>query len=298
MAAPQSGITAPTLLHHYALEYDVVGGANSEALREAILLALTFLNGQPGISHVLAFGPALCDALRIPGHPVSPFEEINGKDGKIARATQHDLLLWIQGDSRDRVFDVALSIHKKLSKTFQRELEIAGFIRAEARDLTGFIDGSANPKGDLITETAFVPDGIAGAGGAYVLTQKWQHNLPAFDSLSVPEQEKVIGRTKIDSIELEGYDMPPDSHVSRTDVAVGGETQRIYRRSFPYGTLEDHGLYFLAFAHDQNRFDLQLRRMYGVTEDGIRDRITDFSTAITGSYFFAPSTDTLREILS
>ncbi len=62
------------------------------------------------------------------------------------------------------------------------------------------------------------------------------------------DQERAIGRTKPDSIELEGDAMPPDSHVSRTDLKRDGEAVKIYRRSCPVGTVRDAGLYFSRSA--------------------------------------------------
>ncbi len=300
MAAPQTGITAEIQPHHYALEYTLTTDVAPAVAASAVGKALAERRN-PGkieeIEHVIAFGPTLCQALSLSRTPAG-FETIAGKDGTSAPGTQNDLLIWMHGPERDRVFDAAMAINGILGGSFMRALEIPGFVRAESRDLTGFVDGSANPKGDLIAETAFIAGDQPDQGGSFVLTQRWVHDLPAFNALGVPEQESVIGRTKADSIELEGDHMPEDSHVSRTDVAVAGETQRIYRRSFPYGTLAEHGLYFLAFACDQSRFDLQLRRMYGVTEDGIRDRITDFSTAVTGSYYYAPSRDELQGLVA
>ena len=79
-----------------------------------------------------------------------------------------------------------------------------------------------------------------------MLTQRWVHDLDAFRALAVTGQERVIGRTKPDSVELEGDAMPPDSHVSRTDVA----SAKIYRRGAPFGTVGEKGLYFLAFARE------------------------------------------------
>ena len=35
------------------------------------------------------------------------------------------------------------------------------------------------------------------------MTQKWAHKLDPFESLSLKEQEDIVGRTKEDSVELE-----------------------------------------------------------------------------------------------
>lgn len=165
------------------------------------------------------------------------------------------------------------------------ELDEKGFKYHDSRDLTGFIDGTANPKEEAARAAALVAGDGPGGGGAFVLTQRWVHDLDAFVELPVADQKRVIGRTKPDSIELEGDAMPPDSQVSRTDVS----SAKIYRRSAPFGSVAEKGLYFLAFACDIGRFDLLLRRMYGVADGGIRDRLTVYSRPVTGSYWFAPS---------
>ena len=51
---------------------------------------------------------------------------------------------------------------------------------------------------------------------------------------------------------------------------------------------------FVAFSADRTRFDRMLSRMFGL-EDGIHDRLTDFSRPVTGSFYFAPSLTLLAE---
>jgi putative iron-dependent peroxidase len=193
----------------------------------------------------------------------------------------------------DDNLDAGLAIHRAMAGVATLGLDEKGFKYHDSRDLTGFIDGTANPKEEAARAAALVSDDAPGAGGSFVLTQRWVHDLDAFESLPVADQERVIGRTKPDSIELEGDDMPPDSHVSRTDVS----SAKIYRRSAPFGSVAEKGLYFLAFACDIDRFDLLLRRMYGVTDGSIRDRLTVYSRPVTGSYWFAPSEEALSSLL-
>jgi putative iron-dependent peroxidase len=126
-----------------------------------------------------------------------------------------------------------------------------------------------------------------------VLGQKWVHDLEAFAELSLHDQQQVIGRTKPDSIELEGDDQPPNSHVSRSDLKVDGVAQKMYHRSVPFGSATEAGLYFLGFCCDIARFDNVLNSIYGLTGDGEHDRLTDFSQAHTGCYWFAPSASAL-----
>jgi putative iron-dependent peroxidase len=177
------------------------------------------------------------------------------------------------------------------------ELDVSGFNYHKNRDLIGFVDGSANPKIDQQQQVALIPPGQPFAGGSYILSQKWCHNLLSFSQLSLLKQEQAVGRTKTDSIELKGDAMPLNSHVSRTDVKVDGTPMKMYRRSAPFGNTQEHGLYFLSFACEMQRFTSQLSRMYGLTEDGLHDKLIEYSTATTGSYWFAPSINDLNRLV-
>jgi putative iron-dependent peroxidase len=125
---------------------------------------------------------------------------------------------------------------------------------------------------------------------------RWVHNLEAFGRLSVEDQERVIGRTKLDSVELDDEAKPATAHIARVTIEEGGEELELYRRSVPYGTVAEHGLFFVAFAADPSRFDKMLARMFGTTDDRQHDRLTDFTRPVSGAYYFAPSLETLSAI--
>jgi putative iron-dependent peroxidase len=112
----------------------------------------------------------------------------------------------------------------------------------------------------------------------------------------VGEQERVFGRTKTDSVELSAAQKPPTAHISRVQVTLAGRELEIFRRSAPYGTAAEHGLYFVAFSADRTRYDRMLARMFGSAPDSVRDRLTDFSTPVSGAYYFAPSQNALNEL--
>lgn len=177
-------------------------------------------------------------------------------------------------------------------------LEQHGYLFRDSRDLTGFIDGTANPKEDARRDVALVPEGKPGAAGSFVLAQQWVHDLTSFHAMDETDQERVIGRTKPDSIELSGDAMPLDSHVSRTDLKKDGVGVKIYRRSAPFGGVLEHGLYFWGFAGELERFDLMLASMFGTTGDGLHDRLIEYSRATTGAYYFAPSQPGLNDAIT
>jgi putative iron-dependent peroxidase len=128
------------------------------------------------------------------------------------------------------------------------------------------------------------------------MVMRWIHDLDAFARQPIAEQERTFGRTRATSRELSDEDKPADAHIARVEITdEDGEERSIYRRSVPYGTVSEAGLYFVAFSADRTRFDRMLARMFGM-EDGVHDRLTDFSRPVTGSFYFAPSLTLLAEL--
>lgn len=296
MAKPQPGIFVEGTAHHHFLEYTLTEDAGPDDPRRALAPLMAAGPETAGVSRVIAVGNDLWRRLAPDRAPdaLRPFKLIDGSGGPAAPATQRDLFFWLHGASRDDLLDGALAVHRAMAPLARLELEETGFVYHDSRDLTGFVDGTANPKGAERFEVALVPDGETGEGGAFVFSQRWLHDLDAFNALAVADQERVIGRTKPDSIELTGDAMPPDSHVARTDATHQGVPMKIYRRSTPFGGVAEHGLYFLAFARDPLRFDVLLGRMFGAAGDGLHDRLIHYSRPVTGSYWFAPCEEALE----
>jgi putative iron-dependent peroxidase len=294
MAHPQYGIFDEDDPFNHCLEYALKPDAKVDAVRAALAEL-----AEPKCQEVTAFGPAFWRQLNPQSMPdrFDDFKPLAGPQGHTAPSTQGDIMVWIHGPDTSDVFDAALAVHWALNPHCETVVDQSGFTYHDSRDLIGFVDGSANPIEEQARAAALIPDGQIGAGGSFVLTQRWVHDLPKFASKTIKEQEGIVGRTKEESIELEGDAMPVNSHVSRTDVSVDGVAQKIYRRSFPYGNVREHGLFFLAFSCQQSRFEIQLERMYGLTEDGVSDRILEFSRAVTGAYWYAPSQEDLFESL-
>ena len=284
----QSGIFQENTSHHVFLEF----GFRDESSRvPGCALAAEPVEG--GVQ-VIAFGqkliPALTGLSKPPG--LCEFTAIDGPDGVSAPATQQDLFVWLHGRKRDELFARALQWRDTLTPVADLTFENHGFRFRDNRDLTGFVDGTENPKDDARMAVALVSNGVR-TGGSFVLAQRWVHNLSHFNTLSVGDQERVIGRTKPDSVELTGDAMPEDSHVSRTDLERDGKAIKIYRRSSPVGGVRDAGLYFLAFSADVNRFRWLLESMFGFSDDGRHDRLLSYSQPITGSFFYAPPKNAL-----
>lgn len=296
MRTPQSGIFALGTSSHSLLEFDLASGADPHELLQHV----ADLSGPGattgGVNFVVGVNPNIWRALEPRDIPtdVHGFEQpITGTDGFTMPATQHDLWLWSAGHARDRVFDISAEAIRSLSTCAVLREEMYGWTYKDSRDLTGFIDGSANPPLLQAPEVAVIPDGEHGAGGSVVLVQKWPHKWREWEALPVDEQERVIGRTKLESVELPPEVRGPAAHVSRTIVEENGVEQPIFRRNTPYGNPTDHGTMFIGFCARQRILHLMLEQMAGVG-DRIRDALTNYSVPVTGAYYFVPSVESLR----
>lgn len=216
-----------------------------------------------------------------------------GEGDIVAPSTDVDVLIHVHSNRHDLHFYLLRKFMSSVSDSVNIVDETNGYRYLDARDMTDFIDGTENPKDGQRAEVAIIPGGEF-AGGSYVMVQRFVHNLPAWNRLNVSAQEKVIGRTKPDSIELD--DVPAASHVGRVDIKEEGKGLKIVRHSLPYGTVSgDHGLLFIAYCHTLHNFKAMLESMYGAT-DGKTDQLLRFTSAKTGAYFFAPSADMLRSL--
>ena len=295
---PQFGIFAQGTHAHRFLEFDLKPGVAPATAADAFRRLRTPDVSAGGVNLVLAFGPQMWRQLIGEQAPreLEPFQAVEGVDGHDAPATQHDLWLWISGAEQDVTWQSAHAAAEALASAASIGAELQGFTYRGGRDITGFIDGTANPQVRLASDVALVPPGLPGEGGSHVLAMRWVHDLAAFNRLRVREQEAVIGRTKTDSIELSAAEKPPTAHIARVETTVDGKELELFRRSVPYGNATEHGLYFVAFSAERSRFDRLLSRMFGTSGDGIRDRLTDFSRPVSGGCYFAPSLNVLNEL--
>jgi putative iron-dependent peroxidase len=291
VSAPQSGIFALGTASHAYLELDAVRRGAAHELVAAVASLREPRTTMGGVNLVAGFRPEIWREV-VPDDAPAELEGFNrdliGPDGYMMPATQRDAVLWLSGSAYDVVFDTARGAIAALADVASVAEETSSWPYRHDRDLTGFIDGNENPSLIDAPELTVIPDGSPGAGGTILLLQKWSHDATAWESLAVADQERVIGRTKAESVELE--DKPDDSHVARTDQDDFG---KIFRRNMPYGTVTDHGTMFVGFSAEQRRLSKMLESMAGLV-DGVRDALTRYTRALTGSYYFVPSTQSLR----
>ena len=227
-----------------------------------------------------------------------PFRELTGPVHR-AIATPGDLLFHIRAQRSDLCFALAAEIMDRIRDVVTVRGEVHGFKYFDVRDLLGFVDGTENPIGDEAADAVLVGTEDPGfAGGSYVIVQKYLHDLTAWNALPVEAQEHVIGRTKLNDIELPDDVKPPDSHVAlNTIVDEDGTERQILRDNMPFGEVGkgEFGTYFIGYARTPTVTERMLERMFLGDGTVSHDRILDFSTAVTGGLFFAPSGDFLDD---
>jgi porphyrinogen peroxidase len=291
MSIPQSGIFALGTASHAYLELDLREGVAAPALVRAVAGLREPRTTMGGVNLVAGFRPELWRAVA-PGDAPDGVEGFNrdlvGPDGYRMPATQHDAVLWLSGSAYDVVFDAAREAIGELGPVASVARETSSWPYRHDRDLTGFIDGTENPSLIDAPDAAVIPDGGPGAGGTILLLQQWAHDAAAWEALPVARQEQAMGRSKLDSVELE--DKEPRSHVGRTDQERFG---KIFRRNMPYGTVTEHGTMFVGFSAEQRRLAAMLESMAGLT-DGDRDQLTYYTRPLSGAYYYVPSTQALR----
>jgi putative iron-dependent peroxidase len=290
MYTPQAGIFALGTSSHAYLEFDILDAKKRKEFASTIAAIREPRTTTGGVNFVIGFRPELWRQIVPEDTPagVEGFNKaIQGTEGFVMPSTQHDALVWLSGSAYDVIFDMARSVIHDLAALGE---ETSSWPYRHDRDLTGFVDGSENPTLLDAPGDALLPEGVPGAAGSVLLLQKWKHKTAEWEAVPVAQQERIMGRTKLDSIELENK--PADSHVARTDQDEFGQ---IFRRNMPYGNVDDHGTVFVGFSADQKRLSKMLDSMAGLLT-GTRDALTRFTQPLTGSYYFVPSVESLRRL--
>lgn len=248
----------------------------------------------------VAFGPELWAKLY--NQTPEDFKQLEPIQGSFQMpVVPADVLIHVASQRTDICFALSQSFFEGIQDKVEVLDERVCFRNFDGRDLTGFIDGTENPQfPDDRAEVALLGDdaGVF-ADGSFVFAQRYAHNLAKWKQLKVDAQENVMGRTKLESIELDDEVKPENAHIARVVIEdEEGEEMEILRHSLPYGDGKgDQGLFFIAYTQNLEIIDRMLQHMFGTTGDGIHDRLLHFVTPMDGAYYFAPSEELLEEVL-
>ena len=265
----------------------------------SLLRATGFREPDGCLSCVMAFGSDAWDRLFGQPRPVDlhPFREIKGQHHAVA--TPGDILFHIRAMRMDLCFELATQIMSRLGDAVATADEVHGFKYFDARDLLGFVDGTENPVDQDAIDAAIIGDeDPTFAGGSYVVVQKYLHDLKAWSTVPVEQQENIIGRAKLSDIEQADAAKAPYAHNVLTNIEKDGEQLQIVRDNMPFGDAGkgEFGTYFIGYARSPDRIEQMLVNMFVGSPPGNYDRLLDFSKAVTGTLFFVPSATFLDNV--
>jgi putative iron-dependent peroxidase len=279
VSTPQPGILLPIPPLARYLTFSLRPGVNPRgALRKLSALA-------DGERVVAGIGESLVLSLAGRVEGLRAFPTLTGAGFDIP-STPSALWIWARGGDRGELFHRSRLIERALGPAFQLERALDAFRHDGGRDLTGYEDGTENPKGGKARKAALVAPPSALAGSSFVAVQLWEHQFERFESMSPLRRDAVFGRRRSNNEEIASA--PLSAHVKRTAQESFDPEAFVVRRSMPWAEATRAGLVFVAFGASLDSFEAQLRRMAGL-EDGITDALFKFTRPLTGAYFWCPA---------
>ena len=216
----------------------------------ALFRGVEFRDLEAGLSCVMGIGSDAWDRLFGSPRPAElhPFREFRA-GARHAVATPGDLLFHIRAKRMDLCFELAAQIMARIGNAVSAVEEVHGFRYFDDRDLLGFVDGTENPRGEAVIDAVLIgAEDPAFAGGSYVITQKYLHDLAGWNALPAEAQERIIGRTKLSDIELDDAVKPSSAHNELTTIVEDGKEIKILRDNMPFGRVGEgeYGTYFIG----------------------------------------------------
>lgn len=303
MPQPQKGVCAEPNLHAQYLMFNVLE-EDATVIRSKLASMLKIFEHYDNehyeamVSGVVAVGTNYWMEL-YPGQlpkELAPFPDMQSDD-RIAPVEPYDLFVQIRADRADICHAIGVEVYALLQEHVELIEQIKGFRYLDGRDLTGFVDGTENPKGFHKFDVAVVgdqdPDFV---GGSYIHVQRYRHNMQKWNQLFEYQQEQVIGRTKKDDVEFDNEVKADFAHTKRTNLKdEHGKSLEILRQSMPYGNMKVQGLYFVSCAKSPVPFTKMLESMIFADKHGNYDKLLDYTSPETGCAFFAPSIDFIKQ---
>ena len=305
-AAPQP-VAAPVTRNAIFLVLTVnLGAENQSVIRSlcrdlaALVRSVGHRSSEGELSCVMAFGVEAWNPLFGQPKPAELHKlPVIGTGERQAVSTPGDVLFHIRAERMDLSFELAAQIMVRLGSAVSLVDEVHGFRYFDSRGLIGFVDGTENPKGQDAADATLVGDeDPAFAGGSYVIVQKYLHNMAGWNALKTEEQERIIGRTKLTDIELDDSVKPTFAHNALNKVVEDGKEVKILRDNMPFGHAGkgEFGTYFIGYSRSPRTIEQMLQNMFVGNPPGNYDQLLDFSTAVTGNLFFAPSASFLENV--
>ncbi|GIU42013.1 hypothetical protein TUM4438_07600 [Shewanella sairae] len=295
----QSGVLSNPTSHVEYLTFCLKQGS---ALSDSIADCIAAISGieksinhkdlTAGLSISIGFSANAWPQL-FPEHPMPaelhPFTAMSNGE-RVFPATAGDIFVMIKSERIDLNFQAAKYIRNSLADIATLTEDIQGYKYLDNRDMIDFVDGTENPDGDERVEAVLVANDIElHQGGSYLHVQRYIDRQGLWDKQTTEYQEQVVGRTKMDNVELSDDVKPAWAHNAKSKVEINGEEIKMLRQNRPYGNAMEHGTMFVGFAATPSIINTSLSQMINADADGHYDRLLDFVEAKTGCLFFMPS---------
>jgi len=277
MATPQPGILQPIPPLARYVTYTLVPGADPRKALAALC------NRADGDNTVVGLGLSLLSAMERSIDELRTFPEFSGYGVDIP-STPAALWLWLRGNDRGEIVNRHRALDDLLAATFKPDQVIDAFTYGKGLDLTGYEDGTENPKKAKAVAVAISKQKVI-AGSSFVAVQQWEHDMHRFEAMPGKERDHTFGRRISDNEEIDNA--PESAHVKRTAQESFDPEAFVVRRSMPWADESRCGLVFTAFGASFDAFEALLRRMVGA-EDGVTDALFRFTRPLTGAYFWCP----------
>ncbi|RJX73656.1 Dyp-type peroxidase [Vibrio sinensis] len=211
-------------------------------------------------------------------------------------STAGDIFLIIKSERIDLNYQAAKYLLSAFRESADLVEDIQGFKYLDNRDLIDFVDGTENPKHQARIDAVLVKDDEeVHLGGSYLTVQRYVDKELEWQKQPQEYQEKVIGRTKFDNIELDDDVKPAWAHNNKSKVIIDDKEIKMLRQNRPFGNALEHGTMFIGFTADSNVIETSLRQMIHADSNGDYDRLLDFVDAKSGANYFVLS-QTLMEM--
>ncbi|GAB2998186.1 Dyp-type peroxidase [Psychrosphaera aestuarii] len=300
MSREQWGICSEANLHGLHLFFNTHEGYEP-AIREALSQLPALFDeineqfSEAMFSGVVAIGANFWSELYPDSKPANlkPFPSMHHEDRHMP-AVPVDLFFQLRSDRHDVNYIASRRLLNLFGEMVELIEQVPCFRYLDGRDLTGFIKGTANPKGRLRRKIALIDEPGPFNNGSYVHIQRYRHNINRWQGIPTEEQELIIGRYKKDNSRVSQDELPETAHAFRARCFdSNGEPIQLLRQSMPYGNLTTQGLLFVSYCANADSFEKILANMVFGSDAGNYDHLLNYTTAETGAAFFAPSIDYL-----
>ena len=189
MPNPQPAILTNLAKYQWYTHLSRVDGADLGVIKRALANLRAVDNVADSTSPVnvcILFGPTLlADLTSDTPNDFQPYPGYESADGKVAKGTQEELLIWVHSDDKDLCWEAQYVFRTAVAGHMTVARETPTFIYRNSLDLTGFIDGTGNPVPEDQYDRGIIADGQPGAGGSFCIAQRWVHDLGYFNGLSL-----------------------------------------------------------------------------------------------------------------